>query len=781
MITRRASAAAAELSVVWLSVVSLLNLDRLFADRTALGELITVAILGHIVAISTRRAGLRTFVAAPLSLAVTALALKLLLYPETGISIDGIRATLSLLSEDLGAAWDLFQTEKAPVESARGLVAVAAAVLGLGAFVVDWAAFRLRSVIETLIVPSAVFVFASLLGGGEQRVAYGALFAASAAALIATMRTARRLTEEIWVADGASRAVTIASLVGCATILAAVTVGAVTAPLVRGSGETLLDLNDIEDRSELRSVVSPLVEVPVMLVDQTDFPLFSVKVDRQDRDYWRLMALTEFDGAIWRRHSSFRDVDGEVPTHLDSEVPRRLVRQEITTRRLGNVYLPAAFELKRVVDSGSVVLEYEPATGALVVDRASTEAAARGFTYIVESAVPDFDTTQLPAVATDGLDDEFVAEHTQLPPACGPGTGNEAACWPERVSVLAREITQGALSDYERALALQAFFTGPDSDFVYDLDVAKSHDIETVSDFLFDARRGYCEQFATSFAAMARSLGIPARVAVGFTWGDWDEARGEYVVRGKHAHAWTELYFAGAGWIAFEPTPGRGPAHGISGRSPAQEGDVGGSDDVAPAPTTTAAPAPTSTAAAAGSVTTAPADPAEPAADELASGGDEGGDGTSSRIWQILLRAALAIVLVSLLVGAVPTAKWLVRRRRLKAAADDPLRRGELAFDDAVAALRLIGIVPAAAETAQEFADRVRGLQGDCGPVDDLAAALTWLRYSPASEEAAEIAATAQSAAEGIRRSCRERIGILRDVADLFDPRPLVAGIALRS
>ncbi len=71
-----------------------------------------------------------------------------------------------------------------------------------------------------------------------------------------------------------------------------------------------------------------------------------------------------------------------------------------------------------------------------------------------------------------------------------------------------------------------------------------------------NARRGYCEQFAGTYAAFARSIGLPARVAVGFTPGELTD--GVYVVRGQHAHAWPEVWFEGIGWVPFEPTPGRG-------------------------------------------------------------------------------------------------------------------------------------------------------------------------------------------------------------------------------
>ena len=81
------------------------------------------------------------------------------------------------------------------------------------------------------------------------------------------------------------------------------------------------------------------------------------------------------------------------------------------------------------------------------------------------------------------------------------------------------------------------------------------HDEDAIRSFL-DARRGYCEQFAGTYAAFARSIGLPARVAVGFTPGELTD--GVYVVRGQHAHAWPEVWFEGIGWVPFEPTPGRG-------------------------------------------------------------------------------------------------------------------------------------------------------------------------------------------------------------------------------
>ena len=93
------------------------------------------------------------------------------------------------------------------------------------------------------------------------------------------------------------------------------------------------------------------------------------------------------------------------------------------------------------------------------------------------------------------------------------------------------------------------------TEFEYSLEVPQGHGNSAIEAFLRQ-RIGYCEQFAGTFAAMARSLGIPARVAVGFTPGV--AGNGTFTVLGKNAHAWPEVWFDGLGWVAFEPTPGRG-------------------------------------------------------------------------------------------------------------------------------------------------------------------------------------------------------------------------------
>lgn len=124
---------------------------------------------------------------------------------------------------------------------------------------------------------------------------------------------------------------------------------------------------------------------------------------------------------------------------------------------------------------------------------------------------------------------------------------------PPRVSELARRVTADAPTDFDKAAALNRFFTDPANGFRYDLNTASATDQDALTDFLFHGKRGFCEQYASSMAIMLRSVGVPSRVSVGFTPGYQDGD--ERVITTEDAHAWVEAYFPGWGWQTFDPTP----------------------------------------------------------------------------------------------------------------------------------------------------------------------------------------------------------------------------------
>jgi hypothetical protein len=119
---------------------------------------------------------------------------------------------------------------------------------------------------------------------------------------------------------------------------------------------------------------------------------------------------------------------------------------------------------------------------------------------------------------------------------------------------LAQKVTRNATTSYAKALALQNWFTETGG-FTYSVNVSEPADATGLTHFLTVSKRGYCQQFAFAMAVLARLLGIPSRVAVGFTPGTATGQENTYQVRTSDAHAWPELYFRGLGWLRFEPTP----------------------------------------------------------------------------------------------------------------------------------------------------------------------------------------------------------------------------------
>lgn len=209
----------------------------------------------------------------------------------------------------------------------------------------------------------------------------------------------------------------------------------------------------------------------------------------------------------------------------------------------------------------------------------STREEAAGIEYDVSTSEPDPSADLLDSL--DGIrpevDERFLTLPDDLPP---------------EIAELAQEVTAGSRTDYDRALKLQEFFTGTGG-FTYNLRT-QGHGNTALRDFLLRDRTGYCEQFAASMAVLARLVGIPSRVAIGYTGGMKLGER--WQVGTNDSHSWPELYFEGVGWLPFEPTPagsaGQGSARVPAYAEPRPEPTTGESSRPTPGASSSAADEP---------------------------------------------------------------------------------------------------------------------------------------------------------------------------------------------
>jgi transglutaminase-like putative cysteine protease len=535
---------------------------------------------------------------------------------------------------------------------------------------------------------------------------------------------------------------------GAGLTAAAVVLAIVVGPnLPQAESSGLVSWRGADNGGGPRTTVSPLVDIQQKLVQQSNVELFTVQSDQ--RAYWRLTALDEFDGQIWKSDGSYGSAQGGLPTSVDSSAAKNLVQQHYRIGNLNSIWLPAAFE-PRSVNNASGDVRYEPATATLIVgNNAPTSNSAA---YDIQSDFPVFDPAQLEA-ANEPVPNAITQRDLGLPADFSPS-----------VAALARQIVADAHANtvYDQAVALQNYFR---DNFTYDLNVPPGHGESAIERFLAE-KRGYCEQFAGTYAAMARSLGIPARVAVGFTPGEQDKQDPTvYHVLGLNAHAWPEVYIGGQGWVLFEPTPTRGAPFAQQYTGVVEEqATVGGS--TVTVPTTT--PGATPTTVAPNTATTRPKE-------DIAAGGSDTSApeppfwSTSRFGGKALVTAGGLIVLAVLyVIGILVFWAWYHGRRRRQAV--DPDDRVRLAWQELIESLALIGLAPGRSETPAEFGARAASTAQLDG-LPELARLLIRSSYAPegVSDEEAE---RALELSGHLRAAIRAQAQLKIRGLSAIDPRP---------
>jgi transglutaminase-like putative cysteine protease len=429
---------------------------------------------------------------------------------------------------------------------------------------------------------------------------------------------------------------------------------------------------------------NPYADIRASLISQSSVSLFEAKVTgiEPDQVRYRTVTLDVYRNGKWQTDRFQAFPTYEEPWVTESERYRGETVEVATTIRIKNLaqaWLPApptssfAWALDEADDislrirrlDGSVYLpgdvSYPGMEYSIVADVPRYDAATLASLIRTEDGTlsPLFQAAEdggefipAPSEPLEPLELGRIDFWTDVPEEIGPG-----------VAALAGEVTMNLETNYEKALALEQYFRFS-GEFTYAIDVPARYTTSSVEDWLTDVgnpyvRTGYCEQFATSMALMARTLGVPSRVVLGFTPGEPINDT-TVVVTGTNAHSWVEIWVPELGWMAFDPTPRAGFAASTANDEIA---DILGFspddyiDDI---------PEPVFVDAEGGQA--GPDDGRFDRQDSVdrfrgAGGGSEDGDSTGFGLPSWSRETAIVFAVLALIVGTTPLIKVLRRRR----------------------------------------------------------------------------------------------------------------------
>ncbi|GAA2589305.1 DUF3488 and transglutaminase-like domain-containing protein [Actinomadura fulvescens] len=286
-----------------------------------------------------------------------------------------------------------------------------------------------------------------------------------------------------------------------------------------------------------RDSVSPLDRVGGWLHNGNQF-LFTVAGGGVDD--LRLAVLDRFDGVTWSSTAKFTPTGSRIPPS-DEAGERRSVTQHITIRDMPGLWLPAADRPRQVKPQSGLGVVVDPDSGTM----AAAQPLKPGQTYRIDARVRTWKDIS--------FDDANAAQDAEAQAARQLPNGPGAAKPPVQVAefrALAQRATAGATSSGMQAAMLAGFLKKYAK---YDISAPPGHSYRQLDYFLGEARRGTPEHFATAYALLGRTLGLPTRVKVGFRGGVL--TGGERVIRSGDVMVWPEVKFEDLGWVQFDPIP----------------------------------------------------------------------------------------------------------------------------------------------------------------------------------------------------------------------------------
>jgi transglutaminase-like putative cysteine protease len=518
-------------------------LGRVFLGGAPTLRLLFAAVASGLLACACERRNLA--IAAALSAVGLLVVVGILIFPGAGWHGVPTAGTVRAIVDASRLVGQQARLQVSPTPPLQPLMLAALTATWAAVFSAHALAFRAGSPLLALLPPVALLAFADTVLDDFIKPIYGVEFLAAALVVIFADGVRRvQAWGPVWASSGPSSRLSRTAGRGARRVaFAAVSVALVSPLLVPGFGsKALLDLSG---HAHPGITVDVLVSVANQLKRDDTEEVFTVQTPRPT--YYRLLALPEFDGVTWRPDpnpqtqvvtsgSLLGPIEGLSPD-IGATAPS-LTQQFRTSTRIDLPLVPTSYPPVSI--QMGVSLHWDEASGSASLDGAIDA----GTDYTVTSLALQPTPTQL-----RGLDT-----------SAGPGDPSAVGLpsnTPPEIASIAQQWTVGASTMYDKVMAIQDHLLDA-KQFTYDATVPALEGSNAMLTFLTRTKRGFCQQFSSAMAVLLRSIGIPARIAVGFTAGTQDaKAQNTWHVTTENAHAWVEVLFPQYGWLPFEPTPGR--------------------------------------------------------------------------------------------------------------------------------------------------------------------------------------------------------------------------------
>lgn len=453
-------------------------------------------------------------------------------------------ANLAIVADGIVNGWARILSTSLPVRADPALLVVVPVTTWVATWFGAELLRRTRTTAWPLVPPLLTFTFATFLGvGGAGNGAIVALAFAGSCLVLLAVRGAGLRADTVGGSSGtvdvAARRPSAARIGATVGGLAAVCglvwltlpgLAAMTPHPFDPREDRPLPLEDLTSLSPLSTLKAELKRPPEAVFDVTFAYPDGDGPPMGRSPMVRLTVLDTYDGTVWHGGGDYVVTGENVPD--DEAPPSRSVQvdQDVTVRGLDSAWLPAVARPAQLFGADAVAAD--PATGVLA--HRGTEA---GFRYQVHSAAPVVNADAMVGASVD----TSMPQYTQLPGEVPP-----------ELADLARQATAEVGDPFQKFAAIESYLR---ENFTYSLEAPTGHSFgQLAKKFLTQGGSGTPEQFAATFALMARSVGLPARVVVGYRTATPAED-GVVHVMSSDIWAWPEVPFAGLGWVAFEPTP----------------------------------------------------------------------------------------------------------------------------------------------------------------------------------------------------------------------------------